>query len=124
MEELPDLSPPEIRHYSRHLILPEVGTLGQKKLKAAKGEERQKLFREWANARLRAEKADGMMILVCLDPRYVSVEIEDAAKGKFPEKYAQKVADALLKGLREKKPDEGLAEAVRLLREGYQGAKK
>ncbi|HKI05034.1 MAG TPA: molybdopterin-synthase adenylyltransferase MoeB [Thermoanaerobaculia bacterium] len=35
-EELPDLSPAEIRHYSRHLILPEVGTLGQKKLKAAK----------------------------------------------------------------------------------------
>jgi sulfur-carrier protein adenylyltransferase/sulfurtransferase len=36
VEELPDLSPAEIRHYSRHLILPEVGTLGQKKLKAAK----------------------------------------------------------------------------------------
>lgn len=94
------------------------------KLKAAKGEERQKLFREWANARLRAEKADGVMILVCLDPRYVLVEIEDTAKGKFPEKYAQKVADAVLKGLREKKPDEGLAGAVRLIREGYKGAKK
>jgi adenylyltransferase/sulfurtransferase len=36
VEELPELSPAEIRHYSRHLILPEVGTLGQKKLKAAK----------------------------------------------------------------------------------------
>jgi adenylyltransferase/sulfurtransferase len=36
VEELPDLSPAEIRHYSRHLILPEVGTLGQRKLKAAK----------------------------------------------------------------------------------------
>ena len=35
-EELPELSPGEIRHYSRHLILPEVGTTGQKKLKAAK----------------------------------------------------------------------------------------
>jgi molybdopterin/thiamine biosynthesis adenylyltransferase/rhodanese-related sulfurtransferase/molybdopterin converting factor small subunit len=35
-EELPDLSPAEIRHYSRHLILPEVGTVGQKKLKAAR----------------------------------------------------------------------------------------
>jgi len=36
IEELPDLSPAEIRHYSRHLILPEVGTLGQRKLKAAR----------------------------------------------------------------------------------------
>lgn len=34
--ELPELSPAEIRRYSRHLILPEVGTEGQKKLKAAK----------------------------------------------------------------------------------------
>jgi S1-C subfamily serine protease len=94
------------------------------KLKAAKGEERQQLFREWANARLRAEKADGVIVLVSLDPRYVLVEIEGEAKGRFPEKYAQRVADALLKGLREKKPDEGLAEAVRLIREGYQGEKK
>jgi sulfur-carrier protein adenylyltransferase/sulfurtransferase len=36
VEELPGLSPAEIRHYSRHLILPEVGTLGQRRLKAAK----------------------------------------------------------------------------------------
>jgi sulfur-carrier protein adenylyltransferase/sulfurtransferase len=34
--ELPELSPAEIRHYSRHLIMPEVGTAGQRKLKAAK----------------------------------------------------------------------------------------
>ena len=33
---LPTLSPSEIRRYSRHLIMPEVGTLGQQKLKAAK----------------------------------------------------------------------------------------
>jgi molybdopterin/thiamine biosynthesis adenylyltransferase/rhodanese-related sulfurtransferase/molybdopterin converting factor small subunit len=36
IDELPQLSPGEIRHYSRHLILPEVGTLGQRRLKAAK----------------------------------------------------------------------------------------
>jgi adenylyltransferase/sulfurtransferase len=34
--DLPELSPAEIRHYSRHLIMPEVGTVGQRKLKAAK----------------------------------------------------------------------------------------
>ena len=33
---LPTLSPSEIRRYSRHLIMPEVGTIGQQKLKAAK----------------------------------------------------------------------------------------
>ncbi|HET9226002.1 MAG TPA: ubiquitin-like small modifier protein 1 [Thermoanaerobaculia bacterium] len=35
-ETLPSLSPAEIRHYSRHLIMPEIGTAGQRKLKAAK----------------------------------------------------------------------------------------
>lgn len=33
---LPDLSPDEMARYSRHLILPEVGVEGQKRLKAAK----------------------------------------------------------------------------------------
>jgi adenylyltransferase/sulfurtransferase len=33
---LPQLTPAEIKRYSRHLIMPEVGTLGQQKLKAAK----------------------------------------------------------------------------------------
>ncbi len=33
---LPELTPSEIRRYSRHLIMPEVGTVGQQKLKAAR----------------------------------------------------------------------------------------
>ena len=36
VDELPELSPAEFRHYSRHLIMPEVGTAGQRRLKAAK----------------------------------------------------------------------------------------
>ncbi len=35
MHARPELSPDEIKRYSRHLLLPEVGTLGQQKLKAA-----------------------------------------------------------------------------------------
>jgi adenylyltransferase/sulfurtransferase len=35
-EELPELSREEIRRYSRHLIMPEVGIAGQRRLKAAK----------------------------------------------------------------------------------------
>jgi len=36
VEELPELGPQEIRRYSRHLIMPEVGMEGQRRLKAAK----------------------------------------------------------------------------------------
>ena len=35
-ETLPELSGDEIKRYSRHLIMPEVGVEGQRKLKAAK----------------------------------------------------------------------------------------
>src|ERR1700736_3298530 len=35
MTPLPDLSPHEVARYSRHLIMPEVGVEGQKRLKAA-----------------------------------------------------------------------------------------
>ncbi|HEX7181220.1 MAG TPA: ubiquitin-like small modifier protein 1 [Thermoanaerobaculia bacterium] len=35
-QALPELTPAEIRHYSRHLIMPEIGTAGQRKLKAAR----------------------------------------------------------------------------------------
>lgn len=35
-EEMPELTAPEIRHYSRHLIMPEIGTAGQKRLKASR----------------------------------------------------------------------------------------
>lgn len=35
-EELPDLTPDELRRYSRHLLIPEVGLEGQKKLKQAR----------------------------------------------------------------------------------------
>src|SRR5262245_53673498 len=36
MTGLPELTPAEIRHYSRHLIMPEVGSAGQRRLKAAR----------------------------------------------------------------------------------------
>jgi molybdopterin/thiamine biosynthesis adenylyltransferase/rhodanese-related sulfurtransferase len=36
LEDLPELDAPEIRRYSRHLIMPEVGMEGQRRLKAAK----------------------------------------------------------------------------------------
>ena len=36
VEELPELDPQEIRRYSRHLIMPEVGMEGQRRLKVAK----------------------------------------------------------------------------------------
>jgi hypothetical protein len=94
--------------------------------KAKKGtaEDRARLFREYAAERLKTEKADGVTIFICLDPRYVLVDIPDKWKSRFPEKHATKVADALMGGLKEKKFNEGISAAVKVLSEGFKEDKK
>lgn len=96
----------------------------REKAKEAKPAERQQLFRKWATERLKAEKARGVVILICLDPKYITVEIESAVKRQFPEQFARRLGDVLLKSLRDKKPDEGLAEVLKLIRAEYKGEKK
>jgi S1-C subfamily serine protease len=96
----------------------------REKAKEAKPAERQQLFRKWATERLKAEKARGAAILICLDPKYVLVEIEGEVKRQFPEQFARRLGDVLLKALRDKKPDEGLAEVLKLIRAEYKGEKK
>jgi hypothetical protein len=93
------------------------------KAKKAKPEERQKMFREWAGERIKAEKVEGVVVLVCLEPRSVAVDIAPGWEARFPPKYAQKVADALIQGLKDKKADDGLANALKLLHEGYEAKK-
>jgi S1-C subfamily serine protease len=96
----------------------------REKAKEARPAERQQLFRKWATERLKAEKARGVVILICLDPKYITVEIESAVKRQFPEQFAKRLGDVLLKALRDKKPDEGLAEVLKLIRAEYKGEKK
>lgn len=93
------------------------------KAKQAKPEERQKLLRAWAEDRIRKEQVEGVVILISQDPRSVAVEIAAGWESKFPPKYAQKVADALIQGLRDKKPDDGLANALKTIRDGYEAKK-
>lgn len=90
----------------------------------ASPEERRKLFQEWATDRLRAEKTQGFAVLVCLDPRYVAVEVPEDVKTKLPDGFAKKASDAVIAALREKKADDGLAGVLKLASEGWKGGKK
>jgi len=94
------------------------------KARAASGEERQRFFRDWAHSRLNQESAKGAVVLICLDPRYVIVEIDDEFRSKLPEKFAQTVADAIIKDLKEKKHDEALGGVVTRFNDQLTGAKK
>ncbi len=87
------------------------------KAKKAKPAERQELYKEWGNERLKAAKSDGVLILVTLDPRVIHVEFPEAMRKRYPDKFAQKVGDALVKAFKDKKPDDGLADAVKLLQD-------
>ena len=92
----------------------------------AKGsaDERRKLFQEWAADRLRTEDVRGFAVLVCLDPRYVAVEVPEDVKGKLPEGFATKVGDAMIAALREKKADAGLTGVLKLAADGWKGDRK
>jgi len=87
------------------------------KAKKATPAERQDLYREWGAERLKAVKSDGVLVLVTLDPRVIHVEVSDTLRKRYPDKFAQKVGDALIKAFKDKKPDDGLAEAVKLLQD-------
>ena len=87
------------------------------KAKKATPAGRVELYREWGTERLKAAKSDGALILVTLDPRVIHVEFPEAMRKRYPDKFAQRVGDALVKSFKDKKPDDGLAEAVKLLQD-------
>jgi len=94
------------------------------KARAATPEERQKLFREWAQGRLQKQSGSGALVLICLDPRYVIVEIDEEVRKKLPDKFAQTVADGVIKELRDKKNDDALSGAVARFRDALTEVKK
>ena len=94
------------------------------KLKAADGSERKKVFGEWARERLKAEKARGVAVLVCLDPRFVIAQVPPEDGPKFASGFSGEVGDAVLKAFKKEKYDQGLADIVRLAKEDLKEAKK
>ena len=93
------------------------------KAKKATAADRQDLYREWGTERLKALKSDGAMVLVTLEPRMILVEVPEAMKKRYPDKFAGKVGDVLVKAFKDKKPDDGLAEALKLFRDDLKKAK-
>ena len=93
------------------------------KAKKAKPAEREELYREWAGERLKAVKSDGAIVLVTLEPRYLLVEVSEGLKKRYPDKFAQRVADTLTKSLKAMKPDDGLADALKLFQDELGKAK-
>ena len=86
----------------------------------------EKLFREWAEEPVRAEKSDGVTILVSARTRGTSLSSRstDAVTGPVPRGLRPEGRRRAAQGFKEKKSDEGLAEAVQLIARGVPGEKK
>ena len=87
----------------------------REELKNASAEKRTVLFREWTHYRMNKLDVTGFGILICSDPKFLYVDISPDALKQFPEKFELKVRDAILKGMKDGKPDEGLKAAVKLI---------
>ncbi len=91
------------------------------KAKAGKPDERMKLFSDAAEARMKAENAQGLAFTICMDPRFITIELTGAYKARFPPDFAKKLGESLRVLLKDKKYDEALAEVVKQVKAEYKG---
>jgi uncharacterized membrane protein YgcG len=84
-----------------------------------KSDERQSYFCDWARKRARSEGVNGVVILICRTPSTLYVDVTESVKGVVTPAEEKRIREALLSAFREKKYDDGLTNAVRLVREAF-----
>ena len=84
---------------------------------AASGSARTELFREWTLDRMEKQGVNSIGILICGDPKSLYVDVSPEAVKQFPPGFAVKLRDAVIKGLKAGKPDDGLTDALKLIQE-------
>jgi hypothetical protein len=87
------------------------------KVKAMSREERLKFFKKWAETRAEQRLVRGVYILICREPTMIYVEVTAKARAAFNEAAQTKVRDKLVDDFRAKNYDEGLANAVRFVKD-------
>ncbi|MBI1917487.1 MAG: TPM domain-containing protein [Planctomycetes bacterium] len=76
-----------------------------------KPERKDEFFARWARENARQRKVAGVYVLVCRDPAHLQIDRVTAGRA-FPPADRGKLRDLLIARFKEKKFDEGLAEAV------------
>jgi S1-C subfamily serine protease len=110
------------KKYERDLLIETFATVpgGEAeaaKVKAMSRDDRAAYFRKWARERLKEEQVNGVYILACKEPSHLVVEVPARAQAVLGDNAGKELADLLLARFREKKYDDGLAEAVKLVSE-------
>jgi len=79
------------------------------------GNERKKYFESWAQKLAREKRANGVTILVCRNPTNLHVNVAKDAEPVFDKAAADRLTEMLIGKFRERKYDEGLLTAVKMV---------
>jgi hypothetical protein len=113
----------EIAHrYGRDLLIetyPTVPADDADRVKSMSREERLAYFRDWARKRTQAEHLNGVMILICRNPSILYVNVSPSAARVVTADEEKAIHGALLTAFKDNKYDDGLTEAVRLVRQAF-----
>ena len=110
--------------YGRDLLIETYSTVptdDAERVRAMNADDRLKYVRGWARKRTQAERLNGVMILICRSPSILYVNVSEKARSVVTKAEEASIHAALLAAFRGKKYDDGLAEAVRLVREAFAG---
>lgn len=94
------------------------------KVKAMTGEEREKFFKDYALERCKADKINGVYIIICKSPGYAYIEIHGPSASSFPAGFGSKLKTTLLSNFKEMKFDAGLTDALQMIMEAQGLAEK
>ncbi len=86
-------------------------------VKVATPAKRTELFREWTLNRMEKQGVNSIGILICSDPKSLYVAVSADAKKQFPDGFEGQLRDAVVKGLKDNKPDDSLKEVIKLIQD-------
>jgi hypothetical protein len=94
------------------------------KVQSLEGANRAAFFRDWAKKRSAAAGVNGVTVLICRDPGYLTVAVSESAKAAFDPEASKRLREALKAKVQDGNADDGLLAIVRQVREAFTAAKK
>jgi hypothetical protein len=86
-------------------------------LRSGSADRRVGFFRNLVRERMERENISGLGLIICDDPKSLYLELSPELGKQLPEQFAKTLRDTLIKHLRDGKPDQGLAEILKMLDE-------
>jgi hypothetical protein len=96
---------------------PQVPASDRERVKEMNRDERERYFRSWAQERMRSQAINGVLVLICKEPRHLQIQYSGRLRDVFSEADTKKMVDQLVSKFKDKKYDEGLQELLQTIRD-------